>query len=304
MYVCMYMYYTSNWFIPSIFLLSALVPFFMVISSSLNVLYSFLYRKYINYIHLLYILLLPCLSHQFPPLSVALHCLGVCCSMGFLPWYFTYKYIKLESIYPLSTVLPYPFPHPVLFNSFQRASFCLVPAQMWYILLLFTILLFSSSFSLSLLYQSHFWVHVLCIFICICDIPWICIGPICLLHMRENMRPSSLKSLRWRIFKLYAHQLYSTTPKNVLHNFSFSFVFHLRSTWCHHITLAYYVSSVSLNPGQHFPTTQHWCIETSIPHTQNLFTHSYFIRQCLLLPTSLYCLLFSLNMKLFCGILG
>jgi hypothetical protein len=43
---------------PLHFLLSTLSSFFMVISIGLNILYSFLYRKYINHIHLL----LPSLS--------------------------------------------------------------------------------------------------------------------------------------------------------------------------------------------------------------------------------------------------
>jgi hypothetical protein len=50
-----YMYYNSNWFISSISFLS----------SGLKILYSFLYRKYINHVHLLNFLLLPSLSHMF-----------------------------------------------------------------------------------------------------------------------------------------------------------------------------------------------------------------------------------------------
>jgi hypothetical protein len=42
----------------------------MVISKGLNILYSLLYRKYINCIHLLNFLLLPSLFQMWPPLSV------------------------------------------------------------------------------------------------------------------------------------------------------------------------------------------------------------------------------------------
>jgi hypothetical protein len=49
-HVCMY--YNPNWFISSIFLLSTLV-LFLWWSPCLKILYSFLYREYINYIHLL-----------------------------------------------------------------------------------------------------------------------------------------------------------------------------------------------------------------------------------------------------------
>jgi hypothetical protein len=57
-----YMYYNLNWLIPSIFLLSTLVPSYGDFTD-LKVLYSFLYRQYINHIHLLNFLLLPSLSH-------------------------------------------------------------------------------------------------------------------------------------------------------------------------------------------------------------------------------------------------
>jgi hypothetical protein len=52
-----YMYYIQNWFIPSIFFHFYLSPLLMVIWTGLKILYSFLYRKYINHIHLLYFLL-------------------------------------------------------------------------------------------------------------------------------------------------------------------------------------------------------------------------------------------------------
>jgi hypothetical protein len=42
----------------------------MVISTGLKILYSFLYMKYINYIHLLNFLLLPSLSYMWPPFRV------------------------------------------------------------------------------------------------------------------------------------------------------------------------------------------------------------------------------------------
>jgi hypothetical protein len=50
------MYYIPNWFLPSFFSFLSL-SHLMVISSKLNILYSFLYRKYINHIHLIFLLL-------------------------------------------------------------------------------------------------------------------------------------------------------------------------------------------------------------------------------------------------------
>jgi hypothetical protein len=44
--------------------------FLMVISTGLKILYAFLYREYINHIHLLNFLLLPSLSYMWPPLSM------------------------------------------------------------------------------------------------------------------------------------------------------------------------------------------------------------------------------------------
>jgi hypothetical protein len=57
-----YAYCNLNWFISPIFLLSTLA-LLMVISTGLKILYSFLYRNYINHIHHLNFLLLPSLSH-------------------------------------------------------------------------------------------------------------------------------------------------------------------------------------------------------------------------------------------------
>jgi hypothetical protein len=54
---CVYMYYNAKWFISIIFLLSILDPLLMVISSSLKILYSFLYREYIYHINLFNFLL-------------------------------------------------------------------------------------------------------------------------------------------------------------------------------------------------------------------------------------------------------
>jgi hypothetical protein len=76
------MYYTPNWFIPSVILLSTLV-LLMVISTDLNVPYLDLYRKYINHINFLYFLHLPSRSHcvlSYHDLSyvLVLRCLGVC----------------------------------------------------------------------------------------------------------------------------------------------------------------------------------------------------------------------------------
>jgi hypothetical protein len=54
--VCVY--YTLIWFISSIFFSLYLSPFLMVISTDLKILYLFLYREFINYIHLNFLLLL------------------------------------------------------------------------------------------------------------------------------------------------------------------------------------------------------------------------------------------------------
>jgi hypothetical protein len=45
-------------------------PFLMVIWNSLKILYTFLYREYINHIHLLNFFLLSCPSQMWPPFSV------------------------------------------------------------------------------------------------------------------------------------------------------------------------------------------------------------------------------------------
>jgi hypothetical protein len=45
-------------------------PSFIVVSAGLRILYSFLYRENISYIHLLNFLLLPYPSHMCPPLNV------------------------------------------------------------------------------------------------------------------------------------------------------------------------------------------------------------------------------------------
>jgi hypothetical protein len=52
-------------------------------------------------------------------------------------------------------------PHPVLFNSFQHISLCLIPyrCDVFYY---YSLSFFSSS--LHLLYHSHFWIHALYIF--------------------------------------------------------------------------------------------------------------------------------------------
>jgi hypothetical protein len=60
-----YMYYPElvHLLYFSSFYLSRLL---MVILTGLKILYSFLYREYINHIHLLNFLLLPSLSHMWP----------------------------------------------------------------------------------------------------------------------------------------------------------------------------------------------------------------------------------------------
>jgi hypothetical protein len=47
-----------------------LSPFLMVVSTGLKILCSFLYRKYVNHVHLCNFLLLPSLSCVWPPLSM------------------------------------------------------------------------------------------------------------------------------------------------------------------------------------------------------------------------------------------
>jgi hypothetical protein len=55
---------------PPYFLPFYLSRLLMVISTGLKILYSFLYRKYINYIHLLNFILLPSFSCMWPSLSI------------------------------------------------------------------------------------------------------------------------------------------------------------------------------------------------------------------------------------------
>jgi hypothetical protein len=62
-YFHVYIFWNPNLFIPFIFLLSTLVPFLWWLQQIKKVLYSFLYRKYINHIHLFYFFLLSSLSH-------------------------------------------------------------------------------------------------------------------------------------------------------------------------------------------------------------------------------------------------
>jgi hypothetical protein len=69
-YFHVYMYYNLIWFISSIFLLSTLVLFLLVVLTCLKFLHSFLYRECINHIHLNF-LLLPSSSTVWPLLSVS-----------------------------------------------------------------------------------------------------------------------------------------------------------------------------------------------------------------------------------------
>jgi hypothetical protein len=62
--------YNHNWFIPSVFSPFYISPLLMVTSTGLQILYPFLYRKYINHIHLLNFLLLPSASHMWPAFIV------------------------------------------------------------------------------------------------------------------------------------------------------------------------------------------------------------------------------------------
>jgi hypothetical protein len=74
------------------------------------------------------------------------------------------------------------FPYPVLFNSFQCVSLCLVPIQMWCSSLLFTLFLFFSSLSLlSPILEKCFEYIYMCIW------QFFYLYWIYLPHMRENM---------------------------------------------------------------------------------------------------------------------
>jgi hypothetical protein len=71
-----------------------------ITSAGFSVPYSYMCRKYINNIHLLYFLHLPSLFHLCPPLSMtcftSLSCSVKCLLFnGVLPWYFSYKYSVL-----------------------------------------------------------------------------------------------------------------------------------------------------------------------------------------------------------------
>jgi hypothetical protein len=103
-----------------------LSPILMVISSGLNVLFSFLYRKCINHIHLLYFFI-----YASPPITALLLAWPI---LHFCPSLFRFLFMVQWNFYfdilPINvlcisqsdpfhcTSSPF-FPYPVLFNSFQ-----------------------------------------------------------------------------------------------------------------------------------------------------------------------------------------
>jgi hypothetical protein len=141
-----HMYYILNWFIPSIFLLSTLI-LFMENSTGLKILHSFLYRKYINHIYLLYFLLYPFLL-LVPSLFFILvfHCLGVCLLLSgvFALALYLYRYCAQVEVTP-STALCHSFlPNPVLtvFSVFHYVLFLHRCDTFHYYLLYLSFLLF------------------------------------------------------------------------------------------------------------------------------------------------------------------
>jgi hypothetical protein len=82
------LYYNTNWFISSIFILNTFRPFLMVISTSFKILYSFLYREYINHIHLLASFFYPSPLLCYHPLAWPIfHNIAI----FVLVWYSTYE---------------------------------------------------------------------------------------------------------------------------------------------------------------------------------------------------------------------
>jgi hypothetical protein len=69
-YFHVYMCYKTSSFISSIFSSFYHWLILMVVSAGLTILYSFLYRRYVNHFHRLSFLLLPCSSCMWPSLSV------------------------------------------------------------------------------------------------------------------------------------------------------------------------------------------------------------------------------------------
>jgi hypothetical protein len=76
---------------------------------------------------------------------------------GILSWYFTLLYFN--NLTP-SVILPYPFPSPVLFCSFQHVLLCLVLTQMWCISILLTFFYFSLSLFYSLTFEGVFSLYI------------------------------------------------------------------------------------------------------------------------------------------------
>jgi hypothetical protein len=157
----------------------------MVISTSLNVLYSYLCRKYISHIHLLYFIYPPSLISALPLLWPIVHsCPSLLSCLFIIQWDFCIDIIPIHALC-LSQCNSPPLHFLILspIHVVQQFSVCFV-LSFFYTGVMYFIIIHFLSFSLSLLYKSHFWVHVLYIFLCIYNIAYIYIP-----HMRESMRP-------------------------------------------------------------------------------------------------------------------
>jgi hypothetical protein len=114
---------------------------FIVILTSLNILYLYLHRKYSNNIHLHYLLHLSfsshCCSHlrvtcfEFLSFTVKVSVQWKFC-IGILPVNLLLLHQSNPLQFNFSSLLPYP-----VFKSFQGVMFCLVSIQMWCMSLFF-----------------------------------------------------------------------------------------------------------------------------------------------------------------------
>jgi hypothetical protein len=111
------------------------LPLLKMTLISFNVPYLYMCRKYINHIHP------PSLSSSLNITCFTfLHCLSVCSLFKeVLPWYFTCKYIVLQSIWCALFLFLNLSPYPVLFNTFHT--------DVIYFSVIHSLSLFSSSFT-------------------------------------------------------------------------------------------------------------------------------------------------------------
>jgi hypothetical protein len=137
-----YIYFTLVWFISLHYSPSSLTHFLKMTSAGFHVPYSWLSTSTI--LTILYPFHLPSpltwpVLHSYPSLFVPVHCSVEFC-LGILPVNILYFNQSNPLYYSSSPISLYP----LLFNSFQCISLCLVPTQMWCISILLSFF-FSSS---------------------------------------------------------------------------------------------------------------------------------------------------------------